>query len=62
MDWGIVVSVLVAMAIFLAATIVLVLMMVGLFAWRIKKHMRKQGSMAFKLPDCCLMKSTQNSI
>jgi hypothetical protein len=59
MDWGIVVSTLVALALFLAAIITLVLMMIGLFVWRLNKHTRKQGNASFKFPNCPLTKSTQ---
>ena len=43
MDWGIVGSVMVAMALFAVAVGILVLMMIGLFVWRMKKHAGSQG-------------------
>jgi hypothetical protein len=60
MDWGIVASVLVALALFAAAVGILVLMMIGLFVWRMKTKMRKPGNTSFHFPDCC-MKSAQNA-
>jgi chromate transport protein ChrA len=61
MDWGIVASVLVALTLFVAAIVTLVLMMAGLFVWRIKRHVRKQGDAAFKFPCCPIMKTTQST-
>ena len=61
MDWGIVASVLVALTLFLAAILILILMMAGLFVWRIKRHARKQGDAIFKFPCCPIMKSAQNT-
>jgi hypothetical protein len=61
MDWGIVGSVMVAMALFAAAVVILVLMMIGILVWRIKKHAGIQGSRGFKFPGCPLMKSAENT-
>jgi heme/copper-type cytochrome/quinol oxidase subunit 2 len=61
MDWGIVVSVMVAMALFMVAVGILVLMVIGLFVWRMKKHAGSQGGRGFKFPGCPLMKSAQNT-
>lgn len=61
MDWGIVVSVLVAMTIFVVAAGILVLMMIGLFVLRMKKRAGGQGNGGFKFPGCPFMKSTQNT-
>ena len=58
MDWGIVASVLVALALFTAAVVVLASIMIGLFVWRMKSHMHKKGNAAFHFPDCCQMKPT----
>ncbi len=55
MDWGIVVSVMVAMALFTVTVGILILMVTGLFVWRMKRHARSAGGTAFKLPDCCEM-------
>jgi len=61
MDWGIVVSVMVAMALFTVAAGILILMVIGLFVWRIKKHAGSQGGGAFKFPGCPLTKSAQDT-
>jgi hypothetical protein len=61
MDWGIVASVLVALALFAAAMVILVLMMIGLFAWRMKKHAGSQGGKGLKFPGCPLTKSAQSA-
>ena len=61
MDWGIVVSVIVAMALFAVAAGILILTMIGLFVWRMKRHAGRQGGGGFKFPGCPLMKSTQNT-
>ena len=61
MDWGIVVSVMVAMLLFAVAAGILILTMIGLFVWRMKKHAGSQGGKGFKFPGCPLMKSTQNT-
>ena len=61
MDWGIVASVLVAMALFTVATGILILTMIGLFVWRMKKHAGNKGSGGFKFPGCPLTKSAQNT-
>ena len=61
MDWGIVVSVMVAMAFFTVAVGILILTMIGLFMWRMKRHADSQGSGGFKFPGCPLTKSTQNA-
>jgi hypothetical protein len=61
MDWGIVVSVLVAMVLFTAAVGILVMTVVGLFVWRMKKHAGSHGIGGFKFPGCPLTKSTQNT-
>jgi len=61
MDWGIVVSVMLAMALFTVAVGILVLMVIGLFVWRMKKHAGSQGGRGFKFPGCPLMKSAQNT-
>jgi hypothetical protein len=61
MDWGIVISVMVAMALFAVAAGILLLTMIGLFMWRMKKHAGNQAGGGFKFPGCPLMKSTQNT-
>ena len=61
MDWGIVVSVMVAMALFTVAAGVLILMVIGLFIWRMKKHAGSQVGSGFKFPGCPLTKSAQNT-
>jgi len=61
MDWGIVGSVMVAMALFTAAAGILILTMIGLFVWRMKRHAGSQGGRGFKFPGCPLMKSAQNT-
>jgi hypothetical protein len=61
MDWGIVVSVMVAMALFTVTAGILILMVIGLFVWRIKKHAGSQGDRGFKFPGCPLMKSGQTT-
>jgi hypothetical protein len=61
MDWGIVVSVLVAMALFTVATGILILTTIGLFVWRMKRHAGSKGGSGFKFPVCPLMKSAQNT-
>ena len=61
MDWGIVASVMVAMALFVAGAITLAFMIIGFFLWRMKKHARKQGNAPFKLPGCPLMKSAHSA-
>jgi hypothetical protein len=57
MDWGIVASVLVALALFAVAVGILVLMMIGLFVWLMKKKASSQGGKGFKFPGCPMMKS-----
>jgi hypothetical protein len=61
MDWGIVGSVMVAMALFAVVVVLLASMVIGLFVWRMKKHAGNQGGGGFKFPGCPLMKSTQNT-
>ena len=61
MDWGIVASVLVALALFAAAIVILASMMIGLFIWRIKKHAGSQDGKGFKFPACPMMKPAQNA-
>ena len=61
MDWGIVGSVMVAMALFAVAFVLLASVVIGLFVWRMKKHAGSQGGGGFKFPGCPLMKSTQNT-
>jgi hypothetical protein len=61
MDWGIVASVLVALALFAAAVVILASTMIGLFIWRMKKHAGSQGDKGFKFPGCPMMKSAQNA-
>ena len=61
MDWGIVVSVMVAMALFTVAAGILILMVIGLFVLRIKKHAGSKGGQGFKFPGCPLMKSAQDT-
>ena len=58
MDWGIVASVLVALALFAAAVAVLASIMIGLFVWRVKSRMQKKGDAAFHFPACCQVKPT----
>ena len=60
MDWGIVVSVMVAMALFAVTTGILIFTMIGLFVWLLKKRAGK-GGQGFKFPGCPLMKSAQNT-
>jgi hypothetical protein len=61
MDWGIVVSVMVAMALFAVAIVILASVVIGLFVWSMKKHAGSKGGSGFKFPGCPLMKSTQNT-
>jgi hypothetical protein len=61
MDWGIVVSVMVAMALFTVTAGILILMVIGLFVWRMRKHAGSQGGGGFKFPGCPLTKSAQNT-
>jgi hypothetical protein len=61
MDWGIVGSVMVAMALFAVAVVLLASVVIGLFVRRMKKFAGSQGSGSFKFPGCPLMKSTQNA-
>ncbi len=61
MDWGIVASVLVALALFTATVAVLASIMIGLFVGRLKKRAGSQGGEGFKFPGCPLTKSTQNT-
>ncbi len=62
MDWGIVASVLVALALFMAAIGILVLLGIGLFVSCVKSRMRKQGNATSKFPDCCsMMKSMHDA-
>jgi len=61
MDWGIVVSVMVAMALFTVAAGILMLTVIGLFVWRMKRHAGSQGGKGFKFPGCPLTKSAQNT-
>jgi hypothetical protein len=58
MDWGIVLSVLVAMALFAAAAAVLATMVIGLFIWRIKSRVHKHDGPAAEFPCCAQIKST----
>jgi hypothetical protein len=60
MDWGIVVSVLVALTLFVAGAGILVLTSVGLLIWRIKRKAHS-GDAPFKFPGCPLTKSAQNA-
>ena len=57
MDWGIVASVLVALALFLAAAILLAGMMISLMVWRFKSRVRAGGKKGFEFPCCAQMKS-----
>jgi hypothetical protein len=61
MDWGIVVSVMVAMMLLAVAAGIVILAVIGLFVWRMKKHAGNQGLGGFKFPDCPLTKSAQNT-
>jgi hypothetical protein len=61
MDWGIVVSVMVAMALFTVAAGILILSIIGLFVWRIKRQAGSKSGSGFKFPGCPLMKSAQNT-
>jgi len=61
MDWGIVVSVMVAMALFAVAVVLLASVVIGLFVWRMKQRASSQGGGGFKFPVCPLTKSTQNT-
>jgi len=61
MDWGIVGSVMVAMALFTVAAGILIITMIGLFVWRMKKHAGSQGGGGFKFAGCPLTKSGQNT-
>ena len=61
MDWGIVVSVMVAMALFTVAAGILIFTMIGLFMWRMKRRAGSQSGGGFKFPGCPLTKSAQNT-
>jgi hypothetical protein len=61
MDWGIVGSVMVAMALFGVAVVILASAVIGLFVWRMKKHAGSKDGSGFKFPGCPLTKSTQNT-
>jgi hypothetical protein len=61
MDWGIVLSVMVAMALFAVAFVLLASVVIGLFVWRMKKHAGSQGGGGFKFAGCPLTKSAQNT-
>jgi len=61
MDWGIVGSVMVAIALFAVAVVLLASVVIGLFVWRMKKRAGSQGGRGFKFPGCPLMKSAQNT-
>jgi uncharacterized membrane protein len=61
MDWGIVLSVLVALTLFVAGAITLTLTIIGLFVWRMKRHARKHGNAPFKFPGCPMMKSAHSA-
>ena len=61
MDWGIVVSVMVAMALFTVAVGIMIFTMIGLFVWRMKRNAGSKGGGGFKFPGCPLMKSAQNT-
>lgn len=61
MDWGIVGSVMVAMALFTVAFVILASMVIGLFVWRMKKHAGNKGSGGFKFTGCPLTKPAQNT-
>jgi hypothetical protein len=61
MDWGIVVSVMVALLLFTVSAGILVLTMIGLFVWRMKKRAGSQGGGGFNFPGCPMMKSTQTT-
>ena len=61
MDWGIVVSIMVAMALFTVTAGILMLTVIGLFVWRMKKQAGSKGGNGFKFPGCPLTKSAQNT-
>jgi hypothetical protein len=61
MDWGIVGSVMVAMALFAVAVVLLASVVIGLLVWRMKKHAGNKDSGGFKFTGCPLTKSTQNT-
>jgi hypothetical protein len=61
MDWGIVGSVMVAMALFTMATGILIFTMIGLFVWLMKRRAGNQGGRGFKFQGCPLTKSAQNT-
>jgi hypothetical protein len=61
MDWGIVGSVMIAMALFVVAFVILASVVIGLFVWSTKKRAGSQGGRGFKVPDCPLTKSAQNA-
>jgi hypothetical protein len=61
MDWVIVGSVMVAMALFAVAVVILASVVIGLFVRSMKKRAGDQGGGGFKVPDCPLTKSAQNT-
>jgi len=61
MDWGIIGSVMVAMALFAVAVGLLASIAIGLFVRSMKKRAGSQGGEGFKFPGCPLTKPTQNT-
>ncbi len=61
MDWGIVTSVLVALALFFAAASLLAGVMISLMVWRIKSRVWAGGKKGFEFPFCAQMKSSLQS-
>jgi hypothetical protein len=61
MDWGIVGSVMVAMALFTVAVVILASAVIGLVVWRMKKHAGNKDGGGFKFPGCPWTKATQNT-
>ena len=61
MDWGIVGSVMVAMALFAVAVVLLASVVIGLFVWRMKKQAGSKGGSGFKFSGCPLTKSGQTT-
>jgi hypothetical protein len=59
MDWEIVGAVMVALALFTVAAVILASTVIGLFVWSLKRQAGSQGGSGFKVPGCPLTKPGQ---
>lgn len=62
MDWGIVASVLVALALFVVAIITIVALMFGLIAGSMRRQMKAGGMPKCPIPGCPMAKAMEDAL